>query len=328
MSTSDSMRWVELMVRVPPGDVDAVAGLLGSLAEYGAAGVSIEPAILVSDSADFEYELLDAPSTVRCALAAPLPPGARRALRRRLDALPLSAPLPRLRFAPVEQRDWSEEWKRSFEVLHVGRRLVLCPSWERYEARPGELVIVLDPGRAFGTGQHATTRLCLEALERCVYPGDAVVDVGTGSGVLAIAAAKLGAASVRAVDVDAETVPVARENVGRNEVEGVVRLAAGSLGDAWPWPEAAEGSADVVVANISSPVLVALMPVLAATLRPGGRLIASGFIAANAAEVEAAALAAGLSLQATEGEAGERARDGDDEWRRMVASKAGPERSR
>lgn len=320
-------RWVEVSVHVAPPDAEAIAGLLGALAGGGAV---IEPAIRPSDGDDFAYQLLDTASAVRAFFAAPLPTVERRSLRRRLASLPLSAPLPRLRYADVEERDWSQEWKRLFDVLHVGERLVLRPSWRPYEPRRGELVIELDPGRAFGTGQHPTTRLCLLALERQLRPGDRVIDVGAGSGVLAIAAARLGARSVRALDVDAEAVSVARANIARNGVEDVVRVAVGSLGDggrraagttlpatglsaaAPPASElpAAEPSADLVVLNISSSVLVALMEEVAHALRPSGLLVGSGFIDEAATEVRAAAAAAGLRPLRV---------DADEEWRCIVA---------
>ena len=306
-SRSSAARWVEASVRVLPADADAVAALLGDLAPGGAV---IEPAFRASDSANFEYELLDAPGVVRACFPAPFDAAARRALRRRLAGLPLSAPLPRLRYAEVVERDWAEEWKRFFDVLHVGRRIVCRPSWQAYEPAPGEIVIELDPGRAFGTGQHPTTRLCLEALERRLRPGDDVIDVGAGSGILAIAAARLGARSVRALDLDGEAVAVARENVRRNGVDGVVRVDAGSLPAVAGERSATLRSADVIVANISSPMLVALASQAARVLRPGGVLIGSGFIDANAAEVEAAAVAAGFSSLSSEA---------DGEWRCIVA---------
>lgn len=182
--------WVEVSVRVAPADADTVADVLRYLT---GSGVVIEPEIDPSDDVDFGYEVRDTSVTVRAFFDAPLPAMERRLLRRRLIEIPLVEPLPRLRFANVSDRDWSEEWKRHFDVLHVGERLVLCPSWHSYFPANGELVIEIDPGRAFGTGQHATTRLCLEALERYVQQGDKVVDVGVGSGILSIAAGKLGA---------------------------------------------------------------------------------------------------------------------------------------
>ena len=296
-------------MRVWPVDVDAVADVLG---EFAPDGVSIEPVIRTLDHDNFVYEYLDAPSLLRSCLAAPFDAMSRRALRRRLTALSLSAPLGRLRYADVRTTDWSDEWKRFFHVLRVGR-LVVRPSWEEVEAAPGDLVIDLDPGAAFGTGQHETTRLCLAALDTYLRPGMHILDVGTGSGILSLAAARLGAATIRAIDIDAEAVEVARENVRRNGVENLVILATGSLGPDWPWPGSAAATADLVVANISSNAAIALLPACAETLRPDGLWIGSGFIESAYGTVVAAVRAAGLRPIATTA-------DGD--WRCLIAMKA------
>ncbi len=308
-STEPPAPWVEVALRVWPPDVDAVADVLRELSP---AGVAIEPAIRTLDHDNFQYELLDAPTTLRVCLAGPLSLTARRSLRRRLAGVPLTEPLPPLRYREVRDQDWAEEWKRFFGVQHVGQRLVVRPSWEPYEAQPGEAVIELDPGTAFGTGQHETTRLCLAALEQYVRPGIAVLDVGAGSGILAVAAALLGAGFVRACDTDPDATVAAEANVARNSVASVVHTRTGSLGPDWPWPEPAEASADLLVANISSVALIALMPEIARALRPGGCFIGGGFIESGHASVEAAVGAAGLrttSLLA------------DGEWRCLVAVK-------
>ncbi len=288
--------WIEVTLRVWPPDVEAVTDVLREIAPDG---VSIEPAIRTLDTDNFAFEYLDAPSLLRACVIAPLPESRRRALRRRLAALEVSAPVGRLRYAPLAQHAWADEWKRFFHTLRVGR-LVVRPSWEHEPLQAGELLIDLDPGAAFGTGQHETTRLCLGALDAHLRPGAEVIDLGTGSGILAIAAARLGAARVRAIDIDAEAVEVARQNVARNGVADIVTLAAGSLGPTWPWPDSrAEGSADCVVANISSAAVMALLPACVEALRPGGIWIGSGFLVTAAAGVEAAARAAGLRPLAT-----------------------------
>lgn len=299
-------QWLEIVVRAMPDDVYAVAEVLG---EFAPDGISIEPAIRTLDHDNFQYELLDEPTLLRACVLAPFDASRRRALRRRIGALVLSAPLPPLRYAPVRTTDWSEEWKRFFHVLRVGR-LVVQPSWEQAEARPGDLVIDLDPGKAFGTGQHETTRLCLAALEAHLRPGMRVLDVGTGSGILAIAAVLLGAVHVDGIDIDAEAVEVARANVARNGVAERIALAAGSLGDAWPWADAPR--ADLVVANISSLAAIALLPACVAALPDGGIWIGSGFIESAAPSIEAAARGAGLRPIAVTAEA---------DWRCLVAVK-------
>lgn len=298
--------WLEIVVRAMPADVDAVAEVLG---EFAPDGISIEPAIRTLDHDNFQYELLDEPTTLRACVLAPFEEPRRRALRRRLAALPLSPSLAPLRYAEVRTTDWSEEWKRFFHVLRVGR-LVVQPSWEQAEAREGDLVIDLDPGKAFGTGQHETTRLCLGALDAHLRPGMRVLDVGTGSGILAIAAVLLGASRVQGIDIDAEAVEVARANVERNRVADRIDLAAGSMGEAWPWPEPPR--ADLVVANISSVAAIALLPACAAALPAGGLWIGSGFIESAAPSIEEAVRAAGLRAVAMTADA---------DWRCLVAVK-------
>ncbi len=315
-------RWVEVVVRVVPDDVDAVAD---AMREAGAEGISIEPAIQVDDNADFHYEELDEPSLVRATFPALAPGAPRRALRRRLDALALTAPLPRLRISEVGAHVWSEEWKRFYHVQHIGPRLVVRPTWEPYTPEPGQVVVELDPGTAFGTGQHETTRLCLIALEAEQHGPLEVLDVGTGSGILAIASALLGAREVRAIDNDPDTIAIAAENAAINGVADQIVFAAGSLPGApekgapmigtpilgWPWPERPpEACCDVLVANISSTVNIALLPAFARAIRPGGIVILSGFIARDADEVSDAARAVGLDPQRIEGEV---------EWRCLIA---------
>ena len=290
-SSDTTASWVEVVVRVAPADVEVLADALRAVSPDG---VSIEPAIRTLDHDNFQYELLDEPTTLRVSLPGPLTASERRGLRRRLTRMPLTAPLDRIRYREVRDQDWAEEWKRFFSVLHIGRRIVIRPSWEAYEAQSGEVVIDLDPGTAFGTGQHQTTRLCLAALEQYVQPSIVVLDVGTGSGILAIAAALLGASAVRACDNDAGAVAAAEANVERNGVAAIVDCVTGSLGGDWPWPDAPKASADLVVANISSLALVALMPEIAAALRPGGCFIGSGFIDSGHPTVAAATRGAGL----------------------------------
>lgn len=182
----------------------------------------------------------------------------------------------------VRDEDWAENWKAFYHPKRVGERLVICPSWEKFEPRPEDVVVILDPGSAFGTGYHETTRLCLLALQEA-KPGT-VLDCGTGSGILAIAAALLGADSVQAFDRDPVAVKVARENVEINHVRVEVREAA----------EPPEGVFDTVVANITAAALIGLRDrLLAAT---GGRLILSGIIEERAEEVVEAFTGHGLEL--------------------------------
>lgn len=291
MTTSGSS-WVQLAVTAASEDLDAIADLLG---EYAPGAVWIEPAIETSDHRDFAYRVLER-GAVRAALEA-IPAATLREIEDRLAALPLTAPAGPLLAEALDQRDWAEEWKRFYHVLRVGKHLVIRPSWEDYEAAPEDVVVVLDPGAAFGTGQHPSTRLCLAALEREVSAGDRLLDVGCGSGILSVAAVALGAAEAVGVDIEEEAPIATQKNATVNGLEGRVRASTGSLGSAWPWPEEApHGAFDLVVANISAAVLAQLMPDIAAALKPGGRCVGAGFIDVAAADVHAAVTAAGLKL--------------------------------
>jgi ribosomal protein L11 methyltransferase len=225
----------------------------------------------------------------------------RRALRRELAALGLGLAL-RSRWRREEE--WAEAWKRFFGIERMGRGLVVCPTWIDYAPRPEEVVIRLDPGMAFGTGQHATTRLCLEVLESRLRPEEraprrtplCVLDVGTGSGILAIAAALLGATRVLALDVDPVAVGVARQNVAVNGVEGQVRVVEGSLGADSALPDEGGPRFDLVLVNVSSAAITEMAPALARALAPGGTLVASGIGDASAEACRSALEMAGLKV--------------------------------
>jgi ribosomal protein L11 methyltransferase len=274
-------RWLELAVEVPREAEEAAADILRRFAPRG---VAIEPA---GESVVVKAWLPDGANLAR----------QRRAVRRALASLPAT-----VRTRWLREEDWAEAWKAFFPVLRISRRLVICPAWRSYRARAGEAAIRLDPGMAFGTGQHPTTLMCLLALEETVRPGVSVLDLGTGSGILALASARLGASSVLAVDNDPLAVRAARENVRLNGLEAVVRVGEGSV-------EGALGPFDVIAANISAPVIVELAGAMAKALGPGGVLIAGGFSEAKAAEVAAALTAAGLTMERTLS---------DGEWRTHV----------
>jgi len=174
-------------------------------------------------------------------------------------------PEPRTRF--LAETDWAEAWKAGYDVLRIGRRLVVRPSWRDYAPQPGDLVIDLDPGMAFGSGLHPTTRLCLEALEDTMRPGLTVLDVGTGSGILAIAAARLGASRVLALDTDPLAVQIARENVALNQVESIVRVEVGTAQIA---NQQISKSANRPTSNLQSPPARAAKPGRAISPGPRG----------------------------------------------------------
>lgn len=186
----------------------------------------------------------------------------------------------------VRDEDWAENWKRFYHPLEVGRRLVVCPSWEAFEPRPDQLVITLDPGSAFGTGYHWTTRLCLEFLEEESLRGGPMLDLGTGSGILAIAAARLGVAPLVAIDNDPVAVKVAQENAAINGLDFPVQLGESPAG----------GPFRLVTANLIARVLVELASALGECLAPGGRLICGGIIQERRDEVVEALEGVGLKL--------------------------------
>jgi len=199
-------------------------------------------------------------------------------------------PLPDPDFRTLDQTDWAEAWKKHYNVHRVGHRLVVVPSWQEFHPVPEDIVIRLDPGQAFGTGLHPSTRLCLLEIERLVRRPDRVMDVGTGSGILAIVAAKLGAGEVLAIDNDPVAVTAAQENVSRNHVcrVRVAQATVGTLPDPPVW--------NLIVVNILAEVIASMMPELARRLAVGGHLILSGIIEEHESIVQTALEGVGLHL--------------------------------
>lgn len=189
----------------------------------------------------------------------------------------------------VEQEDWENGWKQYYHAMEIGTRLAIVPSWEHYDTQ--RAVITLDPGMAFGTGTHETTALCLETLDEHVHGGERVLDIGTGSGILAIAALKLGALQAEGIDIDPMCVRTAGENAQRNGVQQNFRVLIGDLSDK------ASGQYDIICANIVANAIKALVPNIPALLKPGGIFMASGIIDTRKEEVIAAVQAAGLNVQ-------------------------------
>ncbi len=192
--------------------------------------------------------------------------------------------------------NWELAWRQFFKPRRIGKRFVIRPTWEEFESQPGDLVIVLDPGQAFGTGDHATTRLCLELLEAVDLKGKRVADVGCGSGILSIGAVLLGASIVEAVDIEAQSVEVTRENRDLNNVSFLAEVADGfdglPLGTEHP-----EAAYDLVVSNIISATLIRVAPDAADVVKPGGAWIVSGVIPQNWPDVLEAAERAGFELK-------------------------------
>ncbi|TCL64285.1 [LSU ribosomal protein L11P]-lysine N-methyltransferase [Hydrogenispora ethanolica] len=195
---------------------------------------------------------------------------------------PLLGTHPEFELRQIREEDWAEAWKSYFKPEHIGQ-IVIKPSWENYSVQQGELVVELDPGMAFGTGTHPTTRLCLLLLQELVKFPLQVLDVGTGSGILAVSAAKLGAAAVVASDIDPLAVRIAAENAERNGVAGRIACREGNLLELGLTKQF-----DLVVANIIANAILAIIPDVPGVLAPGGRFLASGIIEERYPEVQAA----------------------------------------
>jgi ribosomal protein L11 methyltransferase len=194
----------------------------------------------------------------------------------------------------VNEEDWANAWKDFFHVTHIGKRLVIRPSWRDYTPKESEVVLELDPGMAFGTGVHPTTRMCLEQVEQRVRPGMRIIDVGTGSGILALAAAKLGAEYVYCIDNSTVAVESATANIAVNGLSDHIKVALGVLDEA----EAGRstGEFDIVLVNIIAHIIGGMASQLAQVLKPGGLLIASGIIEARRPDAEQPLRDAGLEL--------------------------------
>jgi ribosomal protein L11 methyltransferase len=252
------MRWAEMTVECAPESVEAVSY---AYIEAGCGGVMMtgtDP-VKVQGSLPVTNELT----------------GRIEALRAHLDRLPefgLAGLVDGMAVRYAEEEDWANFWKQYFKPLRIGRRIVIKPSWEYYAPLPDDLVLDLDPGMAFGTGGHPTTRLCLEALEDYVRPGMRVADIGTGSSILSLGAARLGAGHVFATDIDLLPRKIARANVARNGLDGAIDvLEMGAF-------DAAARDCDLIVANIVANTIVELAPSLPGRLKPGGCFLASGIV--------------------------------------------------
>ncbi len=281
------MRYTELIVTVAAPDADSAADLLREITD---AGIWLDAPFVQED---LESDaVVDHSADVRLHAYLPDDGDAAGAALRMQEALTAAGVRATLTRAAVAEEDWADSWKEHFQVERYGSRIVIVPSWRAYTARSDDLVLTLDPGMAFGTGQHETTRMCLEALEPAVTDGARVLDVGCGSGILSIAAARLGARETLAVDVDANCVRVTNENARLNHVERAARAAQGSAGAGWPFDPGAAAGFDVVVVNIIARIIIDLADALVAALAPHGRLIASGIIGEREHDVVEALTAA------------------------------------
>ncbi|GBF33167.1 ribosomal protein L11 methyltransferase [Desulfocucumis palustris] len=306
------MKWLEIAVSTTPEGVETVAEILN---ELGTGGVVIEdPAVLYNlalekgpeEVAVEPGELLPGFPSVKGYFPLQAEVGEKiEKLRNALAGLNLKRP-PEITTREVQETDWANQWKKYYHTTEVGQRFVIKPSWEEFTAAPGKLLLEMDPGMAFGCGTHPSTVLCLLLLEELVRGGEMVYDVGTGSGILAVAAAKLGAARVLAVDTDGVAVKVARENIELNGVDRVVKVVQGNLLDSVKEP------ADIIIANIVADVIMELAPAAVSLLKPGGIFISSGIYLGREKEVQSALAALGFAVL-------DRRREGD--WTALTARK-------
>lgn len=326
------MRWNEITVHTTEEAVEMITNFLH---ELGAGGVSIEESGTLNKQRDtslgqwYELPLNDIPegqAVIKAYFAETEPAEEvvvqlRESIRRLRDEIGIDSGSAKVAVCEVNEEDWANGWKKYFKPIRITERLTIKPTWEEYEPHRDELIIELDPGMAFGTGTHPTTALCLRMLEKIVRPGQQIIDVGTGSGVLAIAAAKLGAEHVLALDLDPVAVSSAQENVRLNglhsritvrqsDLLGVLRQN-GSLKAMKESDETAEKSggtrkkssglgvrlpAQVLVANILAEIIVQFLDDAYDALAAGGLYLVSGIYKNKEAEMEKALLAAGFSL--------------------------------
>jgi ribosomal protein L11 methyltransferase len=294
--------WVELSVAA---DIEAVEAVSEILTRYAPGGTSVEPGFGLTDEGLGAVVDVTRPAIVRAYLPGIDPAGVEAAIAEATAALghlqPFGLrPIGELQTRLVREADWAEAWKSHFPVLRIGRRVVIRPTWRRHRKRPGDVVLSLDPGMAFGTGLHPTTRLCLAALETLADEGllargsarggaARVIDVGCGSGILAIAAGKLGAGELLGVDTDPIAVEATAANARFNGQARRLRVRRGSI-------PSGDGPFDLVLANLIASLLVQLAEPLRDELAPGGRILASGIFRDREGDVRAAFEVAGLTV--------------------------------
>ena len=274
--------WYEITAQTPPALVEAVSAIMREAAPGGLAVE--EPVDLLGPEEGFAVR-----EGEPVALRVYLPASELGAVltQRLRDALADFAEV-ELTARPLYEQDWAVSWREFFGPVEAGR-IAIVPSWVEYEAAPDQLIVRLDPGQAFGTGHHETTRLCLAALDGTVHPGMHVLDIGAGSGILSIAAVKLGAARVDAFEIDPIAADVARANCEANGAGERVTVHGGFPAEDVP-------PADLAVVNVSARADIELAGALARALKPSGRLIASGFLTSDRDDVLAAFAAHGLKL--------------------------------
>ena len=295
------MDWQEIVVTTTKEASDAVANLLQ---EQGSGGVVIDDPEVVREYIDHaNWDAYALPESllklknVKIKAYYPINDNLPKKIEQikfklnQLDGEIIPGSLIAMEFSQLAEEDWAHAWKAFYKPVKVGQKIVIKPTWEDYKQKGQEIIVELDPGMAFGTGTHDTTVMCIQALEEIIQGGEHIYDVGTGSGVLAITAAKLGADWVKAIDLDEVAVKVATQNVEQNHVADKVRVMVGNLLDM------AKDKVQIVVANIIAVVIVDLCPAVAEVLPSGGVFIASGIIDERWPQVQKALIDNGFNIK-------------------------------
>ena len=289
----DNTNWIQIKVDCASSDLDTVSSVM----------CMISNSLMIEDYSDvdgvldgvygdlIDEKILNADRT-RSSVSVFVPESSSPAetemmLRERLSALGVDA---EVSHSSVREEDWADSWKKYYKPIRTGNRIVIVPVWETYEAKKDDLIVLMDPGMAFGTGTHETTRLCAALLEDHVTDGCRMIDVGCGSGILAICASKLGAGYCYACDIDPQAIKVARENVILNKTENVVCEVSDLVKEVDP----ADADFDVAAVNIVADVIIRLAPDIGRFLRDTATLIVSGIIVERAEETLAALKKAGF----------------------------------
>ena len=304
MRPKSKTRWLEISVRVNEEASEAIAELFN---RYGEGRAVIDTVPIGSRGLSSTSG-----SITRVKIYLPINRSVhkqQKAIEDRLSLMRKEHDISEVETRQVAEDDWLEAWKRGYTLQRIGRRLVIVPSWEQYAARQDEVVVIMDPGMAFGTGLHPTTRLCLIALERYCRREDQVLDAGTGSGIQAIMALKLGASHVTAFDTEEVAAEVARRNMILNGVSDRVELHTGTLNDL----RSQIRPVHLIVGNILAFTIIEMIPGLKEKLLPGGHFIGGGILDEYAGEVENALTAKGLEVVD---------RFYEEEWVSIVARKA------
>jgi ribosomal protein L11 methyltransferase len=268
------MKWLEVQIKTTSENEEVVSEILYN---YGATGLSIEDPNDIKEFARTEkdWDFIDS-SLINLGFEGILIKAyyfINETIEDTLNQIKSEIePFGEISTLEVDDNDWADNWKKYFPVIKIDNNIIIKPSWEEYEEKEGDIIIELDPGMAFGTGTHETTMMCTEALHRYVKKDSTVFDVGCGSGILSIAAAKLGAKEVIGIDLDDMCIQVSNENILKNDVSDIVKIKHGNLLDV------IKGKANIIVANIIAEILAEMVKTIDQYLEPNGMFIGSGII--------------------------------------------------